>query len=212
MADHAYLIAWLLPLFVGAGIVRLLDAAPAYPGRYAYAMGGGWLVGIFLAAAGAQWLAYDDTLGAVSRVAPWMVSIGVLAWGLVLLRAWRWRGRGGEAAVVAERRSRVRIAVHAAWWLLLALIVLRMLTLAEEASLRPIFPWDAWSAWAVKPKTWILLGHAEPFVSMTQWLADPTATLRTAVTWNYPELLAWVQVWFASGAGGWNEPLVDKVK
>ena len=29
------------------------------------------------------------------------------------------------------------------------------------------------------------------------------------MAWNYPELLAWIEVWFASAAGGWNEPLVD---
>ena len=95
------------------------------------------------------------------------------------------------------------------WWLLVALIVSRLLLLGYEASLRPVFPWDAWSAWALKPKSWLLLGHVEPFVSMFDWLANPPAALRTAATWNYPETLAWIQVWFASAAGGWNGSLVD---
>ena len=56
----------------------------------------------------------------------------------------------------------------------------------EEALLRPVFPWDAWSAWAVKPKTWMLIGHAEPYVSMLQWLADPTAAVRTAFRASSP--------------------------
>ena len=81
--------------------------------------------------------------------------------------------------------------------------------LGTEAGLRPVFPWDAWSAWALKPKSWILVGHVEPYVPMLDWLADPYAATRTAATSNYPELLPWIEVWFASGAGGWNEPLVN---
>jgi len=103
----------------------------------------------------------------------------------------------------------MRVALRAVWWLLLLWIVLRLALLGNEASLRPVFPWDAWSAWAVKPKTWFLLGHAEPYVSMIDWLANPQLAARTAASWGYPELLAWMQLWFASAAGAWSEPLVD---
>jgi len=44
---------------------------------------------------------------------------------------------------------------------------------------------------------------------MINWLADPSAAVRTAGAWSYPELLAWIQLWFASALGAWNEPLVD---
>jgi hypothetical protein len=44
---------------------------------------------------------------------------------------------------------------------------------------------------------------------MLDWLANPQPALRTVASWGYPELLAWVQLWFASAAGAWNEPLVD---
>jgi hypothetical protein len=44
---------------------------------------------------------------------------------------------------------------------------------------------------------------------MLEWLAYPQDALRTAAAWSYPELLAWMQLWFASGVGAWNEPLVD---
>jgi hypothetical protein len=81
--------------------------------------------------------------------------------------------------------------------------------IGAEAALRPVFPWDAWSAWAVKPKSWMLLGRADEYVPLSTWLSDPAAPLRTNATWNYPEWLAWIEVWFASAAGGWNEPLVD---
>jgi hypothetical protein len=96
-----------------------------------------------------------------------------------------------------------------AWWLLLGVIVARLLMLGAEAALRPVFPWDAWSAWAVKPKSWMLLGRADQYVPLSTWLSDPAAPLRTNATWNYPEWLAWIEVWFASAAGEWNEPLVD---
>ncbi|MET0230968.1 MAG: hypothetical protein ABW186_08575, partial [Rhodanobacteraceae bacterium] len=65
------------------------------------------------------------------------------------------------------------------------------------------------SAWSTKPKAWFYLGHAEPYVSMTEWLARSQDALRTQAAWRYPELLAWIEVWFASGASAWNEPLVD---
>jgi hypothetical protein len=49
----------------------------------------------------------------------------------------------------------------------------------------------------------------EPYVSMTEWLSRANEALRTQSAWRYPELLAWIEIWFASGASAWNEPLVD---
>jgi hypothetical protein len=202
--DPAYIAAWIVPMLAGTGIWIALNGGVNRQGDLPAAVGAGWLIGLFVAAGCARWAAPDDTAHAFARAWPWLVAIGALAWIAALARM---RGSAGLLhPYVRERQSR---ALRLLWWLLLALIVARLLLIGEEASLRPVFPWDAWSAWATKPKTWFLLGHREPYVPMLEWLSDPQAPLRTAAAWRYPELLAWVQLWFASAAGAWNEPLVD---
>jgi hypothetical protein len=197
-----YVLAWALPLFAGSGL-WWLAAGARFRGGVSASIGFGWVAGLFAAAACVQGLARADTMHAFSTVMPWLAAGGVAAWLAALVRLRRAGGAPLEAAPAPAPGWR------ALWWLLLALIVARFLLVGDEASLRPVFPWDAWSAWAIKPKAWMLIGHADPYVPMQEWLARAPAPVRTAVTWNYPELLAFVQVWLASGAGGWNEPLVD---
>ncbi len=92
--------------------------------------------------------------------------------------------------------------------LLLLLVLLRSLIGMEEAWLRPLFGWDAWLAWSNKARTWMLAGQALPFVDPDAWWAGDDR-VRTAYAWAYPELLAWIQVWLASAAGGWYEGAVN---
>jgi hypothetical protein len=44
---------------------------------------------------------------------------------------------------------------------------------------------------------------------MSDWLAQPAREAYTSIAWSYPTSLAWMQVWFASAAGGWIEPMVN---
>ena len=207
---HAdYLIAWLLPLFVGSGIWWLANARWRFCGDIAASIGYGWLVGLLLCAACAQMLGRDDTVHALALVAPWLFGVGILAWIGAALRLRRRVASLPTADATPGVTSHAGVGWRALWWLLLVMIVLRFLVIGDEASLRPIFPWDAWASWAVKPKSWILLGHADAYVPMLDWLREPDAAIRTLASWSYPEWLAWIEVWFASGAGGWNEPLVD---
>jgi hypothetical protein len=200
--------AWLLPLFAGTGVCWFAASARDHFGmRVAASIGGGWIVGVLMAAWLARWTARTDTAHAFAHAAPWLAAIGILAWMPTALRLWR---SGRSAASTGGNPRSTRIA-RWFWWLLLALIVSHLLLVGDEAALRPVFPWDAWSTWALKPKAWMLLGHADTYAPMLNWLSDPQAPLRTTAAWNYPELLAWVQIWFASGVGDWNEPLVDVV-
>lgn len=198
-----YLSAWILPLLAGAGLWGAL-ADVRRRGDWAAAAGSGLLIGLFLAALGAGRMARGDTLRTFATVAPWLGAAGAACWGIAVARL-RW-GRG--AAEILPEPAPGGLA-RGLWWLLLALVLLHLLLVGEEASLRPVFPWDAWSAWAAKAKAWMLLGRADPYVPMAEWLAAPDASVRTIATWNYPELLPWIEVWFASAAGGWNEPLVN---
>jgi hypothetical protein len=201
--DAAYIAAWLLPAAVGGGLWSALRGPIRSAGDLAATIGAGWLIGVLIAGICARFAASADTAHAFARTWPWLAAIGVGAWIAALARL------RGHARGFFERPAPMRAAVRMAWWLLLLWIVARVVLLGDEASLRPVFPWDAWSAWAVKPKTWFLLGRAEPFVPMLEWLAHPELAVRTIASWGYPELLAWVQLWFASAAGAWNEPLVD---
>lgn len=211
--DFAYLVAWTLPALVGAGVWFALRGRVDRAHDLAAAIGAGWLIGVFAAAGIARWAASGDTVHTMGATLPWLLALGALAWIVAALRirAARTEGRAAQSADIrrTELSARAQQALGVVCGLLVLATLARLLIVGEEASLRPVFPWDAWSAWAVKPKTWFLLGHVEPYTSMAAWLGNPPAMLRTATAWVYPELLAWVQLWFASGAGAWNEPLVD---
>lgn len=199
----AYMLAWLLPWSAGTGICLALNRGLRAPGDLASALGAGFLLGIFLAAGLVSVIADGDTTRAFADTAPWLAGVAVLAW----VAAFVFRTRLPKSVDDGSLPPALRLL----WWVLLAAIVFRLGVLGSEALLRPTFPWDAWSAWAVKPKAWFLLGHYVPYVSMQEWLADPDLQLHTAAIWDYPELLAWIEVWFASAAGNWNEPMINIV-
>ncbi|MBS0556844.1 MAG: hypothetical protein JSR27_05450 [Proteobacteria bacterium] len=195
-------IAWLLPL--AAGIALWLAGAPRRgPGALAAACGHGIVFGLFLAAAATAIFARADTAHAWTHAA-WPLAI--LA-ALSTVVAWR-RSRRAPAAPIhkVENANKWTMGLLA---VALASLVFRGWLMFREIWLRPTFPWDAWDAWAVKSKTWFLLGHYAPFVSMPDWLAHPAQELYTGIAWAYPATLAWMQVWFASAAGGWIEPQVN---
>jgi hypothetical protein len=197
----AYVAAWLLPALAGAGAWLALRSVRTTGDGFA-AIGAGWLIGIVGASELADLFARDATAHAFAHVWPWLAAIGVAAWIVAVARM-------RTMSMRAPPRDGARRFVDVIAALLLAMIVVRIATIGYEASMRPVFPWDAWSAWATKPKTWFELGHYERYVPMAEWLKYPAEPLRTASAWNYPELLAWTQLWFASAAGAWNEPLVD---
>ena len=159
--------------------------------------------GMLLAGAMADFFARDDTAACVSSR---------------VVAARHRRGARGGVGVLAQARDGFGIRRRAAFGKVenytfiaagLLSVVYRGYLASREILLRPTFPWDAWDAWAVKSKTWFLLGHYVPFVSATQWIDAAGSAAYTGPAWSYPAGLAWVQVWFASAAGGWIEPLVN---
>ncbi|MGA9341564.1 MAG: hypothetical protein WBV61_04455 [Rhodanobacteraceae bacterium] len=207
-----YSLAWLLPAFSGSGIWLALSRGPRERSDWLVALGAGWIVGLFLAGSLARWTGESDTQHAFAHAAIWLGAIGLLAWMIVIRLRFRSTGVGSGLALREFSLGSLRKLPP---WMtlvclaLLALIVVRLWSVGSEALLRPAFPWDAWSAWSIKPKTWFLLGHAVPYVSMSEWLKQPDLATHSLASWDYPELLAWVELWFASAAGAWNEPLID---
>ncbi|MGH8042591.1 MAG: hypothetical protein ACREPN_11160 [Rudaea sp.] len=198
----ALCIAWLLPLVAGVSLWLALNPVRR-AGWLAAACGHGLVFGLLLAAAATAVFARADTAHAWLHAAP---PLGILAAIAAVVAWWRMRGRASLPCTKVEKSPKWIIGLLA---LAMASLVWRGWLALREILLRPTFPWDAWDAWAVKSKTWFLLGHYAPFVSMHDWLAQPTRELYTSIAWAYPATLAWMQVWFASAAGGWIEPQVN---
>lgn len=196
-----YVFAWLLPWLAGAAVY--LAAAPGRaPGWRAGALGYGFLAGMLLVALAASIASRADTTRA------WVNGGLCLLPLLAVAAAIAWRRRGVEPPSWRDEAppSRWQWAMLAA---LLVSVAVRGAIAAREIWLRPTYPWDAWAAWAVKPKAWFLLGHHAPFASTAEWLRSTGGNLYTGIAWHYPDALAWIEVWFASAAGGWIEPLIN---
>ena len=200
--NAAYFWAWLL-LCASGTLVALALSTPRRPGRVAMAIGYGVVLGMLAAAACTAFAARADTAHAWLHAAPWLSALGAGAAGVALYRQHR---APAAAPRTSENVEYWKYAVIAA---ALASLLWRGSIIASEVLLRPTYPWDAWDAWAVKAKTWFLLGHYVPFVGVADWLLGGTTSLHSGPAWAYPSTLGWMQVWFASAAGAWIEQLVN---
>ncbi len=203
-----------MPLLAGICLYLVAFDSPS-PGRRCIAVGYGTLFGCLLAALSASLLARSDTAHAWRAGTPWLLAFAIVAALLWYRMRFRRSAPRATASGIEQQMSLRASPQHFLWkpWLLIALLgslAARALVIAREIALRPLYPWDAWSTWAVKPKTWVLLGHYVPFGSIREWAANPIGQdLRTFAAWTYPDALAWLDVWFASAAGGWIEPLIN---
>lgn len=160
--------------------------------------GAGTIAGLLLAGIVAGAVVATDIASLWWRCA--IVMLLVAAGAVLLARRWR------QAVPVVDPP----LPPRRAWWLIaviLVLIALRLLPLLDEVLLRPVYPWDAWSVWMVKPKAWFLSGEYHAFVDAKAWFAGAEA-LRTLPAAGYPELSSHLQLLLAVAAGEWNEPLL----
>ena len=168
------------------------------------ALGYGIVLGMLLGGAFVAMAAREDTRHAWSIAAPWLCGLAAAAAAIAILRQ-----RRSPATNAADSDEKVEYWRNTAIAVALASLLWRASILAGEVLLRPTYPWDAWNAWAVKSKAWFLSGHFVPFVAMDEWLKSPTPEVFSGPAWAYPALTGWIQVWFASAAGDWIEPLVN---
>jgi len=198
--SFAYIVAWLVPLGLGSGLFALLDGRPRSPSDYLRVFGGGFVLGALATALALVPLGRVDVDAIVPRVAMVLLPLAIGLWAWVLMRA-----RDAVPARLDTRR------MHPLLWCLVGLLAVHAALMADEILLRPMYPWDAWAAWLLKPKAWMLGGHLDAFVGFDEWLADTSGTLRTTQTWSYPEALGRLAVWFASAWGDWNAGVVGAI-
>ncbi|MCG6871542.1 MAG: hypothetical protein LJE84_04555 [Gammaproteobacteria bacterium] len=132
--------------------------------------------------------------------------------GLGLTR-WPVLALAGLACIAAIWKSPPRFSRAEAGWLvalpLLALIGLRLYSVASENLLSPLLQWDAWAAWAPKAKVWFAHGELVPFVGESEWWQRGPETVYTIEAWYYPPAVPLVQVWQAIMVGRFDEALVN---
>lgn len=81
----------------------------------------------------------------------------------------------------------------------------RLADLAREIWWQPLYPWDAWTTWTVRPRVWSEWHQLVPFVDPQRWLADTTGSVYTIHAWTYPYTVPLLALWPTLAYGAWNE-------
>lgn len=196
-----------LPILIGVALLAacVRDASRTREaGLLPWIVGAGYVVGAFVLALLMRGIALTGTrFDLVSIGVPGLAIAGALSW-----LAWRrcaagWRDAmadAGRALGAADLARSARIA----WFALLAWIALRAALLLVEVWTRPLYPWDAWSAWATKAKTFFALGTIVPFVDAAGWAAASAPVWFDAAP-GQPATLPLLQAWIAVAMGAWDD-------
>lgn len=195
----AVALALALPWLTAVLWLRLLFPEPA-AGRWPLLVGYGYLLGM---------------LG-VTLLLRLQAALGLgLGWWLPLLAltalavlAWR-RARQTEIHTILAHGHGFRPWFLIAMALLVALIGARLLTLALELWWLPLYPWDAWTTWAVRAKVWTAAGDLVPFVAPENWLIQPHAAAYSIRAWDYPPAVSLLAAWPVLAFGSWNETVAN---
>ena len=196
-------VGWALaiPWLAGALWVRVLwRDAPA--GVWPLALGYGGLLGLLAATLLLRAQAALD-------LPPDVVAPTIVLALLAVLGGWlAWRRTSPPIPIAMNRARTPRMEPR---WpqflfiLLLAWLGVRWVGLALEVWWRPLYPWDAWTTWAVRPRVWVELGQLAPFVDSQRWLADATGSVYALEAWNYPYTVPLLALWPTLAYGAWNE-------
>lgn len=204
------LFALLLPYAIGDALLAACvrdGRAWREPGIFPWLAGAAWIVGAFLLTLVMRGVAMAGLPFSVA-------SIGVPGLAIVAaagLLAWRRNGEGWRDTIgivrdgVAARD--LAGAARAAWFVLLAWLALRAAMLLVEVVERPIYPWDAWSAWATKAKVYFAERTIVTFGDAAQWMAAAPGTWYDAAP-GQPATLPLVQAWIATAMGRFDDARV----
>lgn len=205
MDTLAILVAAFVPWWLGLALLLALRprADTASDGQMPWLVGGGYLAGAFLLTV---WMRLSSVAGVKFNV--WLIALPLVVVAVVLsvLAARRNRlATGVRALFIAPALSG---ALRAAWWLIIAWLALRFAMLAFEVSVRPLYPWDAWTQWATKARVWYELGYLAPFGRIDAWLAA-NGGLYFDASPEYPPTMPLLQVWSCLVLGRWDDTVMN---
>lgn len=173
----------------------------ASPGAWPLAVGYGYVLG---ALAVTLLLRLQAALGFSPNVTGPLLALALLALAGGWL-AWRLAGSAANLAPTGHGWREQPLWQRLLFAVLLAWLAWRLLGLTLEIWWRPLFAWDAWTTWTVRPKVWAELGTLAPFVDPKRWLADPTGSAYTIEAWTYPATVPLLALWPTLAFGAWNE-------
>ncbi|MET0732500.1 MAG: hypothetical protein ABW054_05450 [Casimicrobiaceae bacterium] len=204
-------LGWMLVWAFGVAVIAALrkrSAAPVDIGELAFVTGAGWFLGQFLLTV---WMRLLSLAGVPFSLA----AIGgplAVATAAAVFAAWPGYGAitvGARSALHEISGAVLPAARRALWLALLAWLALRLLLLLVETTLRPLYPWDAWTQWATKAQVWYALKSMAPFVGASEWLAAPTGSVYFDAAPHYPATIPLTQVWSAILLGRFDDALVN---
>lgn len=191
-----------VPWLAGALWVRSLWRV-ASPGVWPLALGYGYVLGLLAT------ILLLRTQAIFGLPLYWISPLAVM--GLLALAAiwltWRWVEFGFSS--LGKEGWREAWFEHSVFILLLAWLSWRFVLLAQEVWLRPLYPWDAWTTWAVRARVWSETQQLLPFVDPQRWLADASGSVYTIEAWNYPDAVSLLALWPTLAFGAWNESVAN---
>jgi hypothetical protein len=198
----------LLPWWLGVAFVLALRPARQAAGEFAWVCGAGYLAGAFLLTLWMRALSLAGVKFGGAAIALPLVAVAIactiLAWRRDRAEPQPWRT--ALRALVAP--PDLAAAARAAWWLLIAWLVVRFALLGVELWSRPLYPWDAWTQWGTKARVWYELGYVAPFARVEAWLAANGAVYFDASP-EYPPTMPLLQVWSCISLGRWDDTLMN---
>lgn len=214
LATLALVAGLLLPWTLGAACIASLHAgrrADSVP--VAWVLGCGWFAGMFLLTLLMRGVALAGVPFSLASVGLPLLGATVLAGWL----AWRlWAARTGVRTGDALRNTLRALGGgdlvgwrRIAWRLLLGWLALRYALLLAELWLQPLYPWDAWTQWSTKARTWYDTRTLVPFVGVDGWLQGVPAGAYMDAAPHYPATVPLFQTWAALLLGGWDDAHVN---
>ena len=204
-------LGWLLVWLFGTAALLALASTTRLrgDGEMAFVVGAGFLAGQFLLTVWMRLLALTGLHFGLGTIGLPLVA----ATAIPLAVAWRRHRaamlpdvRGGFRALTGRALpTRWRVVAAA----LLGWLALRAALLLIEVLRRPLFPWDAWTQWATKARVWYAEGTLVPFVTASQWLSLPNASVWFDAAPHYPATVPLTQVWSAILVGRFDDALVN---
>jgi len=200
-------VALSVPLVLGIALLaacRARSGAGDDAGLVPWTIGAGFVVGVLV-------LTAIMRIDALAGLPFGWLSIGVPA--VALAFAFAWAARRAPLAAIACGAVRTLGAqglagrARYAWFVLIAWIGVRAAMLLVEVASRPLYAWDAWSAWATKAKAYFAMRTIVPFVDLAAWSAAATPSWYDAQPMQ-PATLPLLQAWIATAAGAWDDASV----